>query len=307
VRETPAAATLAAAWEAGVRYFDTAPWYGRGLSELRTGAGLRDHPRADYAISTKVGRWLRPASADGFDGAPWLGGSPNEVVFDYTYDGIMRSVEQSRLRLGITRFDIAWIHDLDRLYFDAATMDAHFRDLAGSGWRALEELRASGQIRAIGAGINDLGLMPRFLDLGDIDGFLVAMPYTLLDQEVLDAEFPAGVERGVGYVIGAVFASGILAKGPVEGAKYAYADPSEAVLRKTQRIQEVCERYGVPLAAAALQFPLGHPSVASVIPGASSPAQQARNVEAFRHPIPGDLWAELKHLGLLRDDAPVPA
>jgi D-threo-aldose 1-dehydrogenase len=306
VPETAAAATLAAAWDAGVRYFDTAPWYGRGLSELRTGAGLRDHPRSAFALSTKVGRWLRPAATDGFDGAPWLGGSPNDVVFDYTYDGIMRSVEQSRLRLGITRFDIAWIHDLDRLYFDAATMDAHFRDLAGSGWRALEELRASGQVGAIGAGINDLGLMPRFLDLGDIDAFLVAMPYTLLDQEVLDAEFPAGVERGVGYVIGAVFASGILAKGPVPGAKYAYADPSDAVLQKTRRIQEVCERHGVPLPAAALQFPLGHPSVASVIPGASSPAQQARNVDAFRHPIPADLWAELKHLGLLRDDAPVP-
>jgi D-threo-aldose 1-dehydrogenase len=306
VPETAAAATLAAAWDAGVRYFDTAPWYGRGLSELRTGAGLRDHPRSAFALSTKVGRWLRPAATDGFDGAPWLGGSPNDVVFDYTYDGIMRSVEQSRLRLGITRFDIAWIHDLDRLYFDAETMDAHFRDLAGSGWRALEELRASGQVSAIGAGINDLGLMPRFLDLGDIDAFLVAMPYTLLDQEVLDAEFPAGVERGVGYVIGAVFASGILAKGPVPGAKYAYADPSEAVLQKTRRIQEVCERHGVPLPAAALQFPLGHPSVASVIPGASSPAQQARNVDAFRHPIPADLWAELKHLGLLRDDAPVP-
>lgn len=307
VTERDAQATLAAAWDAGIRYFDTAPWYGRGLSELRTGAGLRDHARAEYALSTKVGRWLRPADREGFDTAPWLGGAPNEVVFDYTYDGIMRSVEQSRLRLGITRFDVAFIHDLDHLYFDAPTIDAHFGDLARSGWKALEELRASGQIGAIGAGINDLGLMPRFLELGDIDAFLVAMPYTLLDQEVLDAEFPACVERGVGFVIGAVFASGVLAKGPVPGAKYAYADASEAVLEKTRRIQAVCERHGVPLAAAALQFPLGHPAVASVIPGASSPAQQARNVEAFTHPIPADLWAELKHEGLLRADAPEPA
>jgi D-threo-aldose 1-dehydrogenase len=267
---------------------------------------LRDHPRGDYALSTKVGRWLRPASREGFDGSPWLGGSPNEVVFDYTYDGIMRSVDQSRLRLGITRFDVAWIHDLDRLYFDATTMDAHFRDLSASGWRALDELRTTGQIGAIGAGINDLGLMPRFLELGDIDAFLVAMPYTLLDQEVLDTEFPACVARGVGFVIGAVFASGILAKGPVPGARYAYAEPSEAVLDKALRIQEVCERHGVPLAAAALQFPLGHPSVASVIPGASSPTQQERNVDAFHHQIPPDLWAELKRLGLLREDAPVP-
>lgn len=307
VSERDAQATIEAAWDAGVRYFDTSPWYGRGLSELRTGAGLRDHPRRDYALSTKVGRWLRPATTEGFDGAPWLGGAPNEVVFDYTYDGIMRSVEQSRLRLGITRFDVAFIHDLDNLYFDPATMDGHFRDLAESGWRALEELRAGGQIGAIGAGINDLGLMPRFLDIGDIDAFLVAMPYTLLDQAVLDAEFPESVARGVGFIIGAVYASGILAKGPVPGARYAYADPSTEILQKTRRILAVCDRHGVPLAAAALQFPLGHPSVASVIPGASSPVQQARNVAAFRHPIPADLWAELKHEGLLREDAPVPA
>ena len=307
VSEVDAAVTIAGAWEAGVRYFDTAPWYGRGLSELRTGSGLRDRPRADYALSTKVGRWLRPASKEGFDGTPWLGGAPNEVVFDYTYDGIMRSVEQSRLRLGITRFDIAFIHDLDRLYFDQATMDAHFHDLATSGWRALEELRSSGQIGGFGAGINDLGLIPRFLDIGDIDAFLIAMPYTLLDQAVLDAEFPACAARGVGLVVGAVFASGILAKGPAPGARYAYAEASPEVMARTTAIQAVCERHGVPLPAAALQFPLGHPSVASVIPGASSPAQQTRNVEWFRHPIPADLWTELKHEGLLRQDAPVPA
>jgi len=306
VSERDAQATIAAAWNAGVRYFDTAPWYGRGLSELRTGAGLRDHPRDEYAFSTKVGRWLRPSATEGFDGSPWLGGAPNEVVFDYSYDGIMRSVEQSRLRLGITRFDVAFIHDLDRLYFDEATWNAHFRDLTTSGARALEELRSSGQIGAIGAGINDLDLMPHFLDALDMDAFLVAMPYTLLDQDVLESEFPACAAHGVGLVIGAVFASGILAKGPVPGAKYAYADASEAVREKTRRIQAVCQRHGVPLAAAALQFPLGHPAVASVIPGASSPAQQVRNVEAFTHPIPRDLWAELKHEGLLRPDAPVP-
>ena len=307
VSEHDAFATLDAAWDAGIRYFDTAPWYGRGLSELRTGAGLRDHGRGEFALSTKVGRVLKPATHEGYDGAPWLGGTPNEVIFDYTYDGIMRSVEQSRLRLGITRFDVAFIHDLDRLYFDQPTMDGHFRDLATSGWKALEELRADGQIGAFGAGINDLGLIPRFLDIGDIDAFLIAMPYTLLDQEVLDAEFPACVARGIGFVIGAVFASGILAKGPVPGARYAYADPSPEVVQKTERILAVCQRHGVPLAAAALQFPLGHPSVASVIPGASSPAQQQRNVDAFRYPIPADLWAELKDEGLLREDAPVPS
>jgi D-threo-aldose 1-dehydrogenase len=306
VSETDAMATLSAAWDAGVRYFDTAPWYGRGLSELRTGAGLRDHARPEYTLSTKVGRWLRPAAKEGFDGSPWLGGSPNEVVFDYTYDGIMRSVEQSRMRLGITRFDIAWIHDLDHLYHDPPTIESHLRDLAGSGWRALEDLRSSGLVGGLGAGINGLGLIPRFLDIGDIDAFLIAMPYTLLDQDMLDEEFLPCVERGIGFVIGAVFASGILAKGPVPGGRYAYADPSPELIEKTRRIAAVCDRHGVPLPAAALQFPLGHPAVASVIPGASSPAQQARNVDWFRTAIPADLWAELKHEGLLRSDAPVP-
>lgn len=306
VSEADAQATLGAAWAAGIRYFDTAPWYGRGLSELRTGAALRDHPRAEFSLSTKVGRYLQPADREGYDGAPWLGGSPNKVVFDYTYDGIMRSVEGSRLRLGITRFDVAFIHDLDRKYFDESTFEGHLRDLATSGWRALEELRSSGQIGAIGAGINDLGLIPRFLDLGDIDAFLVAMPYTLLDQDVLDHEFPACEERGVGFVIGAVFASGILAKGALPGARYAYAEAPAAVIDKTRQIEDVCRRHGVPLAAAALQFPLGHPAVASVIPGASSPAQQQRTIDDFQQPIPADLWAELKHLGLLREDAPVP-
>ena len=167
VSERDAQATLAAAWDAGIRYFDTAPWYGRGLSELRTGAGLRDHRRAEYALSTKVGRWLRPSTQEGFDGAPWLGGAPNEVVFDYSYDGIMRSVEQSRLRLGITRFDIAFIHDLDRLLLrrgrPSTGISAIWRRPGGARSTSCER---RGQIRAIGAGINDLGLMPRFLDIG---------------------------------------------------------------------------------------------------------------------------------------------
>jgi D-threo-aldose 1-dehydrogenase len=307
VSERDAQATLATAWDAGIRYFDTAPWYGRGLSELRTGAGLRDRPRSEFALSTKVGRWLQPATTDDFDGAPWLGGAPNAVVFDYTYDGIMRSVEQSRLRLGITRFDVAVIHDLDRWYFDEPTMQAHFDDLASSGWRALEELRSSGQIGAVAAGVNHLGLIPRHLERGPIDAFLIAMPYTLLHQEILAEEFPACEARGVGFIIGSPFQSGILAKGAGVGAKYNYADASPEVEARVASIAAVCQRHGVPLAAAAVQFPLGHPAVASVIPGASSPAQEARTVEAFRHPIPADLWSELKHEGLLRAEAPVPA
>jgi D-threo-aldose 1-dehydrogenase len=307
VSEHDALASIDVAWDAGIRYFDTAPWYGRGLSELRTGAGLRDHDRSAFVLSTKVGRYLRPNVGADFDGSPWVGGCRNDVVFDYSYDGIMRSVEGSRLRLGIGRFDIALIHDLDRLYFDEPTWEAHFRDLTSSGWRALEELRSSGEIGAIGAGINALGLIPRFLDALDLDAFLVAMPYTLLRQEVLDAEFPAAVERGVGFVIGAVFQSGILATGAVDGAMSDYAPATPEVLERVRRIEAVCARHGVPLPAAALQFPLGHPAVAAVIPGAFHPDQVRRNVAAFQHAIPADFWAELQHEGLLRADAPVPA
>ena len=309
VSEPDAYQAIRTAWDAGVRYYDTAPWYGRGLSELRTGSGLRGEPRDAYVLSSKIGRWLRaPRNPAAFSGAPWLGGSPNEVVFDYSYDGIMRGFEQSQQRLGVTTLDIAWVHDLDHLYHGRGErLDFHFGQLAASGWRAVDELRAAGLIAAIGAGVNDRGHMTRFMDLVPVDGFLVAMPYTLLDQGILDEEFPDAAAKGLGFVIGSPYASGILAKGDVPGAKYAYGDASEAVRAKVRAITAVCERHGVPLAAAALQFPLGHPAVASVIPGASSPGQAARTVETFRHAIPADLWAELKAEGLLRADAPVPA
>jgi D-threo-aldose 1-dehydrogenase len=309
VPEADAFQTVRAAWDAGVRYFDTAPWYGRGLSELRMGAGLRGEDRDTYALSSKIGRWLHaPRNPATFSTAPWSGGSPNEVVFDYSYDGIMRGFEQSQQRLGITRLDIAWVHDLDHLYHGTgARLDFHFGQLAASGWRAVDELKAAGFIRAVGAGINDRGLIARFLDLVPVDAFLVAMPYTLLDQGVLDDEFPTCAARGVGFIIGAPFASGILAVGDVPGTTYAYAPPSVEIRDRVRRINAVCERHGVPLAAAALQFPLGHPSVAAVIPGAFHASQVRRNVATFSHPIPADLWAELKAEDLLHADAPVPA
>jgi len=309
VPEEEALACLRAAWEAGVRYFDTAPWYGRGLSELRTGAGLRDRPREEYVLSTKVGRWLRaPADPANFNRAPWIGGLRFEVVFDYSYDGIMRAYEQSQLRLGLTRYDLAIIHDLDLGYHaPEEKLGTYFAQLATSGFRALSELKTAGLIHGIGAGINALGLIPRFLDLFDMDFFLVAMPYTLLHQEVLQDEFPRCVERGIGFVIGAVFSSGILATGAIPAAHYNYAPAPPEILERVRRIEAVCARHGVPLAAAALQFPLGHPNVAAVIPGASRPSQVQRSVSAFEHPIPNALWAELKAESLLRQDAPVPA
>jgi D-threo-aldose 1-dehydrogenase len=308
VSDRDAEAAIDAAWDAGLRYFDTSPWYGRGQSEHRMGRGLYHRPRDGFVLSTKVGRLLTaPRDQARFDRGQWRGGLPFQHRFDYSYDGIMRSFEDSLQRLGMPRVDLLLVHDLDILFhMTPERVTAHLHELATSGWRALSSLKEAGLIGGIGAGINLRGMMARFLDLADIDVFLVAMPYTLAEQSVLEDEFPRCAKQQVGIVIGAVFASGILATGPVPGAKYDYADATPAVMERVGRIQAVCARHGVSLAAAALQFPLGHPSVASVIPGALNADQVRRNLAAFRVPIPADLWAELKHEGLLRADAPVP-
>jgi D-threo-aldose 1-dehydrogenase len=308
VPEEDALATVRQGWAEGLRLFDTAPWYGRGLSELRMGAGLRDVPRDEFVLSSKVGRWLKsPADRATFDPSPWRGGNPFAIVFDYTYDGIMRSYEQSLQRLGVATYDLAVIHDLDFWHHGSeARVAAHEANLLASGWRALDELKRAGLIRAIGAGINERAMLNRWLDRVDLDFFLVALPYTLLDQAVLDDEFPKIAERGIGVIIGAVFSSGILATGPVEGATYAYSPAPPEIMERVRRIAAVCARHDVPLAAAALQFPLAHPSVAAVIPGAFKPEHVRRNVETFRREIPGALWAELKHEGLIHAEAPLP-
>jgi D-threo-aldose 1-dehydrogenase len=306
--DADAAATLQAAWDAGIRYYDTSPWYGRGQSEHRFGRALYRRPRANYVLSTKVGRLFRAFhDAENFEHGFWRGGLKFQHRFDYSYDGVMRSFEDSLQRLGMPRIDLLLIHDLDFSHHATdARVTAYLTELHNGGFRALTELKQAGLISGLGAGINEPGMMPRFLDLMDIDFFLVAMPYTLVDTDVLDTEFPRCVARYVGFVIGAPFASGILATGAVPGARYRYADATPEIMAKVQRIEAVCARHNVPLSAAALQFPLGHPSVASVIPGALHPDHVTRNLAAFRHAIPADFWAELKHEGLLRPDAPVP-
>jgi D-threo-aldose 1-dehydrogenase len=308
VSDGDAEATLQAAWDAGIRYYDTAPWYGRGQSEHRLGRFLYRQPRADLVLSTKVGRILRaPARPETFDTGFWAGGLAFEHRFDYSYDGVMRAYEDSLQRLGLNRVDLLLIHDLDWWHHGSeANVAAHFAELATGGFRALAELKAAGLIGGIGAGINELKLMPRFLQSFDIDFFLLALRYTLGEQDTLDAELPACLARGVGIVIGGVFNSGILATGPVAGAKYNYADATPEILARVGRIEAVCRRHGVPMAAAALQFPLAHPAVTSVIPGAVSPEQVTRNIALMEAAIPADLWAELKQEGLLRADAPVP-
>jgi D-threo-aldose 1-dehydrogenase len=310
VSDAEAEATLAAAWETGVRYFDTSPWYGRGLSEHRIGSFLRERPRDEFIISTKVGRiFTAPADPAAFAASErsWPNGLQFAHHHDYSYDGVMRSYEDSLQRLGMNRVDILLIHDLDLVNLGSEELvTAHLAQLTTGGMRALEELKAAGRIGAIGAGVNRLGTIPRFLDLVDPDFFLVALPYTLAEQPVLDAEFPLLEKNGAGVVIGGVFATGILATGPVPGARYNYREPTLEEADRVRRMEAVGARHGVPLAAAALQFPLHHPLVASVIPGAFQPGQVRANLESMRHPVPDAFWAELKHEGLLREDAPTP-
>ncbi len=307
--EAQALATIEAAWNAGISYFDTSPWYGNGKSELRFGAVLRAKPRDSYVLTTKVGRVYAPrTSPDHPSQTRWRGGLPFQPRFDYTRAGVLRSYEQSLLRLGIERVDALLIHDLDPGHQGSEEgAAARLRELEeGGGYQALAELKAGGAIQAIGAGINRLGMIPQFLARFDIDFFLVAMPYTLLDQGALVEELPLCARRGASVVIGAPFASGILAAAPSAPSTYGYQPPPEPVLARAARIRAVADRYGVPLGAVALQFVLAHHIVASVIPGPSAPEQVRANLAWMRHPIPADVWAELKSQGLLHSAAPVP-
>ncbi len=305
VDEAESRATLEAAWQGGVRYYDTAAWYGRGLAEHRLGGFLRTKPRRDFVVATKVGRTLhRPENPLAFDRSPWVGGLNFEVRFDYSYDGIRRSYEQALQRLALDTVDALIIHDLEASYH-GETLQRHFADLEKGGMRALAELKAGGQIKAVGCGINTsdaLGEMVRRLDL---DFCLVAMPYTLLDQGSLDP-MDACMKRGVSIVIGAPFASGILVRGSRSDGRYGYEKAPEAVREKVRAIEAIGARHGVALPAAALQFVLAHPAVVSVIPGAAGPMEVAENLKSLQAEIPASFWQALREKNLIDPCAPVP-
>ncbi|WP_447649214.1 aldo/keto reductase [Pseudomonas abietaniphila] len=307
IPEAQALQALEDAWSAGIRYYDTSPWYGRGLSELRFGSMLRQKPRNEFILSTKIGRTFhRPSDPDNYKGEFWKGGLGFEHRFDYTYDGIMRSYEQSLMRLGLNRIDLLLIHDLDVAELGSAELvDRHMRNLEDSGWRALEMLRRDGEVAAVGAGVNILGTIPDFLKRFDLDFFLVAMPYTLLDQDILNDEFPMCEDRGVGIIVGSPYASGILATGSNHSSPYYnYAPAPPHILDKTRRIEAVCRKYGVSLKAAAFQFPLRHPLVASVVSGAASSAQSKENAQLINAVIPEAFWEELSNQGLIHPNNP---
>lgn len=314
VSEVAAQETLQAAWQAGVRYFDTAPFYGHTLAEHRLGQFLRQQARHEFTISTKIGRcYRRPADAKAWAASPnaqrWKGRLPFEPTFDYTYAGVMRSFEDSLQRLGLPNVDVLVIHDIDTgHHFDDDGVERALDQLTHEGgFKAMCELKANGDVLSIGAGINRLGMIPRFVQRLELDFFLVAMPYTLLSQAVLAEEFPLVESEGASVIIGSVFASGILATGPVAGATYDYAAADNDIVQRVAAQQEVCERHGVELPAAALQFPLAHPCVAAIIPGAVSAAEVTQNISRLGASIPADFWAELKAEGLIDAKAPTPA
>jgi D-threo-aldose 1-dehydrogenase len=297
------------AYELGVRYFDTSPFYGYGRSELRMGAGLRERPRDDYVLSTKIGRIMhamkpgeKPPADFRENGLP--GFAP---VFDYTYDGVMRSLEHSYFRLGISRIDIALVHDVDFWTIkDRAILDQRFKTVMDSGFKALDELRRAGVIGAIGVGINESDTSLRFIQAGDFDCMLLAGRYTLLEQGGLEAFLPECVKRGVSVILGGPYNSGILTGGVKADTTHDYVQAPATLIEKARKIEAVCQRHGVELGAAAMQFPLFHPALCAVIPGALAASEVKQNVERLSAKIPTELWSELKREKLLDPNAPTP-
>jgi D-threo-aldose 1-dehydrogenase len=287
----------------GLRYFDTAPFYGLGLAEHRLGACMRTIDRRSLVLSTKVGRLMKPTSpsvAEGLSG----GASPFEVAFDYSYDGTLRSLEHSLQRLQTNAVDIVLIHDVNRRW-QGDLVEQRYREAMDGAHRALHDLRAQGVIKAYGVGVNDWSILLRFAADGDFDCFMLAGRYTLLDHSALDSFMPDCERRGISVLMAAPFNSGILATGAQAGATFFYVEAEAEIMERTRRIEAVCGRHDVAIAAAALQFPLAHPAIASVVTGMRSAIEARANLAHCRARIPSAFWDELKREGLIAAHAPV--
>jgi D-threo-aldose 1-dehydrogenase len=295
VSDADAQATIERAWSLGVRFFDTAPLYGFGLAERRLGAFLRQQPRESYVISTKVGRLLRAP-----DGAPaedeHYKGTPRErPVFDFSHDGVMRSVEESLERLGLDRIDVLLVHDPDDHYDDAVT----------GAFRALQGLRENGTVKAIGAGMNQSEMLVRFAEAVPVDCFLLAGRYTLLDQGALDALFPLCQAKHIGILLGGLYNSGILAN-PTTSAKFNYQDADAALVARALELDALCRKHGTELKAAALQFCMAHPAVTVAVMGARNAGEVADNMAMTEKAVPAAFWQELRARKLVDVRAPLP-
>jgi D-threo-aldose 1-dehydrogenase len=302
-----ASAVVDHAWRIGIRMFDAAPLYGYGAGERRLGVGLAGRPRDEYVLSTKVGRLVRPVDAipagadidhqaiDGVDDAYFADTTGRKMVFDYSADGVRRSVDESLERLGVDRIDLLFIHD----------PDDHWEAALGQAYPALHRLREEGVVRAIGVGMNQAAMLARFAREGDFDAFLVASRYTLLDQEAALELLPLCQARDIAVVVGGVMNTGILAD-PKPGSRYDYGPAPAETLERAHRLAATCARHGVPLRAAAIQFPLAHPAVDGLIAGVRSRGHLDDYPTLMRTRIPADLWTELRHEGLIAADAPTP-
>ena len=310
ISESDAQAALQAAYDSGIRFFDTAPQYGLGLSEMRFGEAIQRFGRDSLQLSTKVGRLLVDCEPHEVTPEAFVDVPQKRIVYDYTYDGVMQSYEASKQRIGTSRADVLLVHDVDAFSHGGSqeVSDAKVRELFdGGGYRALDELRSAGEIAAIGAGVNEWEVCQKLMGLGDFDCFLLAGRYTLLEQEALETFLPLCVKQDVGIILGGPYNSGILATGAIEGAKYNYAPAPEHILEQVRNIEGICGDHGVRLIEAALQFVLGHPAVKTVVPGAVNAQEVQTNVKLLETEIPHGFWSDLRGSGLIRSDAPLPS
>ncbi|MBW6526539.1 aldo/keto reductase [Sphingomonas sp. RHCKR7] len=309
IPEDEALATVEAAWKDGIRYFDNAPFYGAGLAEIRMGEALKDKPRDQYVISTKVGRLVldeveEEARDNGEKGDVFANGRPNKVINDYSHDATLRSIEDSLTRLQTDRIDIVWVHDLAQDFYGDAWI-GKFEEARTGAFKALDRLRDDGTIKAWGLGVNRVEAVELLLDLDGPrpDGSLLAGRYTLLDHDrALERLMPKVANRGLGIVIGGPYSSGALVGGP----NFEYAPATPKILAKVAAIKAIADRHGVSMKAAGLQFSLANPAVAAVIPGASRPQRIAEDTAALNEPIHVDFWRELRDAGLVNPAAPLP-
>jgi D-threo-aldose 1-dehydrogenase len=295
VSDADAEATLAAGWSAGIRFYDTAPLYGFGLAERRLGAFLRQQPRESYVVSTKVGRLLRAPDGAAAEDDYYKSGQRERPVFDFSHDGVMRSVEESLVRLGLDRVDVLLVHD----------PDDHYDEAVAGAFRALQRLRSEGTVKAIGAGMNQSEMLVRFAEAVPVDCFLLAGRYTLLDQGALDALFPVCAAKNIGILLGGIYNSGILAN-PHTGAKFNYQDANAALIARALALDELCRKHGTELKAAALQFCMAHPVVTVAVLGARNAGEVADNIAMSQTPVPPAFWQELRAQNLVDARAPLP-